>query len=89
MTAASDAYGVGLLLYELLTGSPPFEAVEASQWEAMHRGQAPRDLRAARPDAPPELARLLRQLLAKEPLRRPSDEELVRWLTELEIAALM
>jgi hypothetical protein len=25
---------------------------------------------------------------AKEPLRRPSDAELLRWLTELEIAAL-
>jgi hypothetical protein len=54
----------------------------------MHRTHAPPDIRAARVDAPPELSQLLRLMLAKQPLRRPTDEELVRWLTELEIAAL-
>jgi hypothetical protein len=35
-----------------------------------------------------EVAELVRRMLAKEPLRRPSDEQLVRWLAELEIAEL-
>lgn len=89
LTAASDTYGLGLLLYELLAGRPPFESTNFLQMAEMQRTHAPPDIRAARVDAPPELSQLLRLMLAKQPLRRPSDEELVRWLTELEIAALL
>ena len=88
VTAASDTYCLGLLLYELLAGRLPFDSTDAAHLAALHRNQAPPDVRADRPDAPAELWQLLRLMLAKEPLRRPSDEELVRWLTELEIAAL-
>jgi hypothetical protein len=35
-----------------------------------------------------EVDQLVRRMLSKEPLRRPSDEELVRWLAELEIEEL-
>jgi serine/threonine-protein kinase len=89
LTLAVDTYGLGLVLHEMLTGQPPFAGANETQLAALHRGQAPADIRGQRPDASPELAHLLRQILAKEPLRRPSDQELVRWLTELEIAALL
>lgn len=88
LTAASDAYQLGLLLHELLAGRPPFESADPTLLARMHRSQAPPNVGAVRPDAPQEVAHLLRLMLAKEPLRRPSDDELVRWLTELEIEAL-
>lgn len=88
MSAASDTYCLGLLFYELLAGRLPFDSTDPNRLAELHRSQAPTDVRACRPEAPPELWQLLRLMLAKEPLRRPSDEELMRWLTELEIVAL-
>lgn len=88
MSAASDTYCLGLLLYESLVGGLPFDPSDSAGVTEWHRRRAPPDVRARRPEAPAELWQLLRLMLAKEPLRRPSDEELVRWLTELEIAAL-
>jgi eukaryotic-like serine/threonine-protein kinase len=86
--AASDTYCLGLLLYESLAGRLPFGSTDPDRLTELHRRHTAPDIRAYRPEAPPELWQLLRLMLAKEPLRRPSDEELVRWLTELEIAAL-
>ena len=88
VTAVSDTYCLGLLLYELVAGRLPFDRADPPHLAELHRSQAAPDVRAHRPEAPAELWQLLRQMLAKEPLRRPSDDELVRWLTELEIAAL-
>jgi serine/threonine-protein kinase len=83
-----DVYCLGLLLFELAAGRPPFVAEEAASLARMHREQAPPDLREIRPTASRELAELLRRMLAKEPLRRPTAEEVVRWLAEIEIAEL-
>ena len=87
--AASDTYCLGLLLYELLAVRLPFDLTDSVRLLEQHRSQAPQDIRAIRPETSPELWQLLRLMLAKEPLRRPSDEELVHWLTELEISALL
>ncbi|HEX5105581.1 MAG TPA: serine/threonine-protein kinase [Pirellulaceae bacterium] len=88
LTTASEIYSLGISLYEMLASRPPFQAADAAQLARLHRTIAPPDLRAARPDLPPEAAYIIRLMLTKEPLRRPSVAELVRWLAELEIAAL-
>jgi eukaryotic-like serine/threonine-protein kinase len=88
LSAACDTYALGAVLFEMLTGHPPFAGHDAREVVAMHRTAAPPDLRSLRPEAPLECAELVRRMLAKEPLRRPSNEELVRWLAEIEIAEL-
>jgi serine/threonine protein kinase len=85
---AGEMYCLGLLLYELAAGRAPFQASQGAALARLHREQAPPDLREQRPTASRELAELVRRLLAKEPLRRPSAEEASRWLAEIEIAEL-
>ncbi len=82
----SDLYSLGVTLFELLTGRLPFDGADAAQLAAQHRQELPADLRVLAPHLPTRVARLVRQMLAKEPLRRPqTPRELVDRLAALEI----
>jgi serine/threonine-protein kinase len=85
LTPAADIYALGTVLFELLAGRPIFAATDHAQLARQHKTMLPPDVRELRPAASHELAELLRRMLAKEPLRRPSATQVVRWLTELEI----
>lgn len=70
----TDLYGLGCVLYALLTGHPPFR-VEGSPYEFREKHlyavpKAPKDIRA---DIPAELDMLVLELLAKDPANRPDD----------------
>jgi serine/threonine-protein kinase len=88
VTSAADGYSLGIVLYEAVVGRTPFEGISPREVLHQHRCDAIPDIRGSRPDVSLEVAYLFRRMLAKEPLRRPSDGELRRWLAELEIAAL-
>ena len=82
----SDIYSLGVTLFELLTGRLPFDATDPAQLVAQHRQELPADLRVLAPHLPTRVARLVRQMLAKEPLRRPqTPRELIDRLAALEI----
>jgi serine/threonine protein kinase len=83
----SDIYSLGIVLYEMLAGRPPFEAADLAELLHIHRQQRPKHLRTLRPDVPSPLANLVRQMVSKEPLRRPQTmDEVIRTLVRLEIA---
>jgi eukaryotic-like serine/threonine-protein kinase len=85
LTSEVDTYALGVLLFEMLAGRPPFVADSPQALAACHRRERPPDVRSCRSSVSLEVNELVQRMLAKEPLRRPGDDELVRWLAELEI----
>ncbi|MER5498035.1 MULTISPECIES: serine/threonine-protein kinase [unclassified Streptomyces] len=75
-TSAVDIYGAGILLYELVTGRPPFAGGTALEVLHRHLSEEPR-----RPSTVPQpLWTVIERCLSKEPERRPSAENLARGL---------
>ena len=71
-TIASDLYAVGVVLYELLTGAPPFRGASADETFRQHLDEAPvpPSLRCPEAQLSPALDRILVHALAKEPTKR-------------------
>ena len=65
--ARSDVYGLGCVLYEMLTGHPPFLAATARAVFARHQLDAPAPISAERTDVPEHVEQALLRALAKEP----------------------
>lgn len=79
----SDVYSLGVLLFEMMTGSLPFAADSDRSVMAMHIGEPAPSLRTLRPQAPAELDELLRALLAKRQDERPAMDEVAARLARL------
>jgi eukaryotic-like serine/threonine-protein kinase len=67
---ASDVYSLGVVMYEMLTGSPPFTAVTPLELARMHREQEPVRVSEFVPDIPPALEQIVHKVLSKEPSAR-------------------
>ena len=69
----TDLYALGVLLFELASGTPPFEAPTIPELLGMHLEAPPPDVRALRPGLPEAYGTLVRRLLAKRKEDRPDD----------------
>jgi serine/threonine-protein kinase len=69
---AADIYSLGVVLYEMLTGRPPFVAGSAEQIIRAHLETPPRPVRSLAPWVPPAIAAACEAALAKDPADRPA-----------------
>jgi serine/threonine-protein kinase len=73
VSAASDLYAVGIVLYELLTGAVPFDGETAVTIALKQVSATPPPPSALNPAVPPELDAVVRRALAKDPVERFAD----------------
>ena len=70
LDARADLYAVGCILFELLTGRPPFVAAGEGEVMAMHLYEPPPRLSNLEPRLPVDLDALIAKLLTKDPADR-------------------
>lgn len=66
----SDMYSLGITLFEMVSGRPPFEADSAMALMMMHINDSVPDLHGLRPEVPDDLIAVIEQSLAKNPMER-------------------
>ena len=92
VTATSDIYSIGVMLYEMLAGRLPFEGDSAVAVALKHLSEPPAPISQWRPDVHPALEAVVMAALAKDPAHRwQSAEDLAAGLeaarTQLEAGA--
>lgn len=71
VTERSDLYSLGLILYELFTGKPAFQADSVAELSRLQSESAPSSLTTHVSDVDPAVDRVIARCLEKDPARRP------------------
>ena len=88
MTELADVYSLGVILYQVLAGRPPFLGEGVGELLAMHLKDAPVPIAELAPDVPTELAELVHAMLDKSAAARPAMREVESALRRLGVTAL-
>lgn len=71
VTTAADLYSLGVVAFQMLTGTVPFDHRESVPLLMMHLNDEPPHPRERNPAVPDDLGRIVMRLLEKQPAKRP------------------
>jgi len=72
ITASVDLYSLGIILYEIVIGEPPFDSDSPASLMRLHLDRQPTPPERVKRDTPAWLNKLIMMLLEKKAVRRPS-----------------
>ncbi|HEX3854172.1 MAG TPA: protein kinase [Polyangiaceae bacterium] len=70
---SADLYSLGVIIYEMVTGTFPFDAIDITSYFIKHLKEEPVSPKKHDPSIPSELERLVMECLAKDAKDRPVD----------------
>jgi eukaryotic-like serine/threonine-protein kinase len=84
----ADIYSLGITIYEMLAGDPPFAGLPPREMLTARLTQRPPLLSTIRNDIPARLESLIVRCLEADPANRPADaEEVVEWLESSDVSS--
>ncbi len=83
VTAKGDVYSLGVMMFQMLSGTLPFPGQSMGEIIALHLFEPPPELAKLEPTLPAELAALVMRMLAKQADARPTMPEVVKELEQL------
>lgn len=82
----ADIYSLGITIYEMLAGTPPFAGMGPREMLTARLSQQPPRLSSIRKDIPSRLEELIVKCLQADPAKRPNDAaEVVEWLESADV----
>ncbi|HMU38290.1 MAG TPA: serine/threonine-protein kinase [Pseudomonadota bacterium] len=81
----ADVYSLGVMLYRMLSGKPPFQAAGTGELMAMHIYMQPTPLKEHDPAIPEPLRDLVHRMLAKQRQDRPSMAQVEQELEKVNV----
>ena len=85
---ASDVYSMGAMIYHAVAGSVPFAGTSVKEIYQASVAVSPVDLMIRQPLCPPQLYRLVRKMLSRNPIRRPAFSDVLDTLIGVELEHL-
>ncbi len=79
----TDVYSLGIMMYQMLSGSPPFQAAGTGELMSLHMYSEPPPLKTRAPQISDEMAVLVAAMLIKDSEARPTMEEVEAELVRL------